>query len=206
MNKQNFYLKKVLFLRKCLWTRGLQLWRPGKKYSFRLSVFWIRVRKKCERLYIIQKLYFPKNFHGYIDCGFRNSGEFFAGSKHSLRIGKNSELFSFEKKFHKLFPRTAIAVLPNLKKNFSPLSRKLQKISESPRVFKTSIRKCWSVSVPLDKSKVFLTTLPKTFLQKHRFFLSKTKKDEKPIVQQFFWRYSSVHLDYCFNTPDYFFC
>ena len=32
----------------------------------------------------------------------------------------------------------------------------------------------------------FLTTLPKTFLQKHRFFLSKSKKDEKQIVQQSF--------------------
>ena len=174
----------------------------GKKYSFRLSVFWIRVRKKCERLYIFQKMFFPKNFHGYIDCGFRNSGEIFAGGKHSLRIGKNSELFSFERKFHKLFPRTSIAVLPNLKIFFSPLSRKLQKLSENPRVFKTSNRKCWSVSVPLDKSKVFLTTLPKTFLQKHRLFLSKSKKRRKTICSTKLLTFSPVHLDYCFNTPD----
>ena len=85
------------------------------------------------------------------------------------------------------------------------MCRKFQNIFENPRVFKTFIRKCCSVSVPLDTSKVFLTTLPKTFMQIHRFFLSKSKKDEKPIVQQFFWHYSCVHSDYCFNTPDYFF-
>ena len=107
-----------------------------------------------------------------------------------------------KRKYHKLFPRTSIAVLPTLKKFFPPLSRKLQKLSDNPRVFNTSIRKCWSVSVALDKSKVFLTTLPESFLQKHRLFLSKSKKDEKQIVQQSFWQFSPVHLDYCFTTPD----
>ena len=106
-----------------------------------------------------------------------------------LRIGKKKRIFLFQENFHEPFPRTYNSVLPTLRKSCPQLSRKLQKVSKNPQDFKTSIRKCCSVSVPLDTSKVFLTTLPKTFLHKHRFFLSKSKKHEKPIVQQFFWRF-----------------
>ena len=38
------------------------------------------------------------------------------------------------------------------------------------------------------------------------FFVKVQKKTKKPIAQEFFqWRFSCVHLDYCFDTPDYFF-
>ena len=176
------FFRKNLLLRKCLWTRGLQLCQPGKKFSFRLSVFWIRVRKKCERLYIFQKLFSPKTFTDTQIAGF-------AGSKHWLRIGKKSELFSLEKKFSKTVPADIYCCFANTEKCFPPLSRKLQKLSETPRVFKTSIRKCCSVSVPLDKSKVFLTTLPKTFLQNHTIFLSKSKKTKNQLFNKFFWHF-----------------
>ena len=92
------FIKKITFSQKTPLDARIAVVTTREKIFFRLSVFWIRDRKKCEKLYIFQKLFFPKNFHVYRDCWFRNSGETFAGSKHSLRIGKNSQLFSFEKK------------------------------------------------------------------------------------------------------------
>ena len=185
MNKQFFFKKKILFLWKCLWTCGLQLWQPGKKLSFRLSVFWIRVRKKCERLYIFQKMFFPKNFHGYIDCGFRNSGEIFAGSKHSLRIGKNSELFSFEKKNFINCSRGHLLLFCQPWKRFSAIVPKTSKIIRKSSSFQDFHSEMLICKCSTGKVESFLTTLPKNFLQKHRLFLSKSKKDEKQIVQQF---------------------
>ena len=48
--------------------------------------------------------------------------------------------------------------------------------------------------------------IAKNFPVKTQVFLSKSRKDEKPFVQQwFFRRFSSVHLDCCFDKSDYFF-
>ena len=73
----NFFLKKYFFSENASGRADCSCDNLGKKFSFRLSVFWIRVRKKCERLYIFQNMFFPKNFRGNIDCGFRNSSESF---------------------------------------------------------------------------------------------------------------------------------
>ena len=39
--------------------------------------FLDRRPKKCESLDKFQKMFFSKNFHGYVDCGFRKSGDIF---------------------------------------------------------------------------------------------------------------------------------
>ena len=93
------FFKKILFLWKCLWTRGLQLWQPGKKFSFRLNVFWIRVRRSVKDYTYIRNCFSPKTPTDTLIAGFATQAKIFAGSKHSLWIGKNSEFFSVEKFF-----------------------------------------------------------------------------------------------------------
>ena len=39
--------------------------------------FLDRRPKKCERLDKFQKMFFSKNFHGYLDFGFRKCGDIF---------------------------------------------------------------------------------------------------------------------------------
>ena len=49
--------------------------------------------------------------------------------------------------------------------------------------------------------------IAKNFAVKTQVLLSKSKKRRKTNCSRvFFWRLSCVHLDYCFDTPDYFFC
>ena len=48
-----------------------------EKNFFPTKRFLDQSTKKCEKLFIFQKLFFPKNFHRYIDCGFRKSGRNF---------------------------------------------------------------------------------------------------------------------------------
>ena len=49
--------------------------------------------------------------------------------------------------------------------------------------------------------------IAKNFPVKTQVLLSKSKKRRKTNCSRvFFWPFSCVHLDYCFDTPDYFFC
>ena len=95
-----------------------------------------------------------------------------------------------KKSFHKLFPRISIAVLPTLEKFFHHCPENFKNFFENPPVFKTSIRKNSSISVPLDTSKVFLTTLPKHFPAKTQVSLVKNQKRRKTNCSTvFFWRF-----------------
>ena len=49
-------------------TRGKNL--PTKRFLDQNPV-------KCERLDKFRKIFFSKNFQGYLDCGFRKCGEIF---------------------------------------------------------------------------------------------------------------------------------
>ena len=44
---------------------------------YRPSVFWIKPQRSVEEYKKFQIYFSPKNFHGYLDCGFRKSGENF---------------------------------------------------------------------------------------------------------------------------------
>ena len=115
---------------------------------------------------------------------------------------KKSEFFSFGKKVFINCSRGHLLLFCQVWKIFPPLSPKLQKLSENPRVFKTSIRKCWSVCVPLDKSKVFWQPCQKLPCKNTGFSCQNPKKTKNKLFNKVFWHFSPVHLDYCFNTPD----
>ena len=48
-----------------------------REKKFPTKRFLDQIPKRCGRLYKFQKMFFPKNFHGYVDCDFRKSGKFF---------------------------------------------------------------------------------------------------------------------------------
>ena len=186
------FLEKLLFLKKCLWTRGLQLWQPEKKISFRLSVFWIRVRKKCKvwKIIYISKIVFPQKLPRIHRL---RASQLWQKISLEVNIGseseKKSEFFSFGKKFSYTVPADIYCCFANPGKVFPSLSRKLQKVFENPRVFKTSIRKICSVSVPLDTSKYFWQPCQKLSCKNTGFSCQNPKKTKKQLFNSFFWRF-----------------
>ena len=118
---------------------------------------------------------------------------------------KNSEFFSFEKNFYKVFPRTFIAASPILKK-FSALVPKTSKISRNSQSFqdflsKVLLRECFCGHV-----KSSFDNPAKNFPVKIEVFLVKVQKRRKTNCSRVSFRsLYSLHLDYYFNTPDYFF-
>ena len=122
--------------------------------------------------------------------------------KHRLRVSQLWRKFSLEvnirsesekianfsllkNKLHKLFPRTSIAVLPTLKKVFRHCP---QNFKNYPKILEFSRLRFGNVDLYVFHwtSRKFFDNPAKNFLQKHRFFLSKSKKDERQIVQQSF--------------------
>ena len=186
------FSRKNLLLRKCLWTRGLQLWQAGKKFSFRLSVFWIRVRKKCKvwKIIYISKIVFPQKLPRIHRLRVSQLWQ-----KISLEVNigseseKKSEFFSFGKKFSYTVPADIYCCFANPGKVFPSLSRKLQKVFENPRVFKTSSRKICSVNVPLDTSKYFWQPCQKLSCKNTGFACQNPKKTKNQLLNSFFWRF-----------------
>ena len=117
---------------------------------YRPSVFWIKLHRSVEE-YINFKYNFPENLPRIPRLRVSQIWRKFSlEGKKLLRIGKNSECLSFEKKFSYIVPADIYWCFANPDKIFPPLSQKLQKLSENPEVFKTSFRKCCSLRVPLD--------------------------------------------------------
>ena len=111
--------------------------------------------------------------------------------KFSLEVNIRSQSekranFSLLKKFFINCSRGRLLLFCQPWKSFSILVPKTSKIFRKSSSFQDFHSENLLCKCSTGHVKVFLTTLPKTFLQKHRFFLSKSKKDQKPIVQQFF--------------------
>ena len=118
MSKCNFFQKENYFSSKnsaghadCSWDK---LWNnlPTKRLLDQTS-------KKCGRIWKISNVFFPQKLPRILRLRVSKIWrKFLLEGKKLLRIGKNSECLSFEKKFHILFRRTSIAVLPTLIKLF----------------------------------------------------------------------------------------
>ena len=118
--------------------------------NYRPSVFWIKLHRSVEE-YINFKYNFPENLPRIPRLRVSQIWRKFSQEgKKLLRIRKNSECLYFEKHFSYIVPADIYCCFANPDKTFPPLSRKLQKLSENPEVFKTSFRKCCSLRVPLD--------------------------------------------------------
>ena len=71
-----YFLEKILFLKKMpLDARIAVVATRGKKIH--TKGFFGSKSEKSVKDYINFKNIFPKNFHRYVDCGFRKSGETF---------------------------------------------------------------------------------------------------------------------------------
>ena len=76
MNKYNFFKKKITFPQKMPLDARIAVVTTREK-KLPIKRFLGQNPKKCERLENFQKMFFSKNFHGYLDCGFRKSGDIF---------------------------------------------------------------------------------------------------------------------------------
>ena len=128
---------------------------------------------------------FPQLLHGILRLRVSQIWQSFSPEvRKSLRIGKKAR-FSLYKNFFKLFPWTSFIVLQTLK-NFSALVPKISK----------TIRKSWSFQDFLSEILLWKCSsgqvessfdIPaKNVRAKIQVFLSKSKKDEKTIAQEFF--------------------
>ena len=150
MSKYNFFSeKKFTFPRKMPLDARIAVETNWEKI-YRPSVFWIKLQRSQEE-YIYFKCNFPQNLPRIPRLRVSQIWRKFSleGEK-LLRIRKNSECLSFEKHFSYIVPADIFCCFANRDKTFPPLSRKLQKLSENPEVFKTSFRKCCSLRVPSD--------------------------------------------------------
>ena len=92
-------------------------------------------------------------------------------------------------------------------KCFPPLSRKLRKLYESPEVFKTFFQKCCSEVVYSGHVERSFDNIDKNLPVKIQVFLVKVQRRRKTnFFKSLFWHFSTVHLSYCFDKPDCFFC
>ena len=119
--------------------------------NYRPSAFWIKLQRSVEEYKKFQIYFFPQKLPRIPRLRVSQIWRKFSlEGKKLLRIGKNSECLSLEKKISYIVPADIYCCFANPDKTFPPLSRKLQKLSENPEVFKTSFRKCCSLRVPLD--------------------------------------------------------
>ena len=129
---------------------------------------------------------FPQLLHGILRLRVSQIWQSFSPEvRKSLRIGKKARC-SLYKNFFKLFPWTSFTVLQTLK-NFSALVPKISK----------TIRKSWSFQDFLSEILLWKCSSghvessfdnpAKNVRVKIQVFLSKSKKDEKTIVQEFFF-------------------
>ena len=198
------FQKKLLFPRNASGRADCSCDNPGKKYG--LSVFWIKVRKSVKDYINIKKSFSPKISPDTYNAGFVTLAKIFARSNNRSESEKKRIFLFWKKNFHKLFPRTYIAVLPTLKK-FSAIVPKTSKFIQKSLSFQEFLsemlrRKCSSGNVESSFDN------PATnFPVKMQFFLVKFRKRRKTIFSRvFFWRFSLCTLDYCFDTTDKFFC
>ena len=103
--------------------------------NYRPSVFFIKLQRSVEE-YINFKYNFPQNLPRI--------------SRSCSESGKKANVSLLKKKFSYIVPADIYSCFANPDKTFPPMSRKLQKFSENPEVFKTSFLKCCSLRVPLD--------------------------------------------------------
>ena len=84
-----------------------------------------------------------------------------------------------------------------------PKTSKIIQKSSSFQEFLSEILHCKCSSGHVESS---CDNPAKNFPVKMQFFLVKFRKRRKTNFSRvFFWRFSSVHLDHCFDTPDYLF-
>ena len=121
-----------------------------REKTFRLSVFWIKVQRSVKDYIILKKCFSPNTSTHSQNAGFANLAKVFTTSRKNAQNRKKSEFFSFQKSFSIFCSLGYLLLFCQPWKNFPPLSRKLQKLSERPEVFKTSFEKCCSVSFHLD--------------------------------------------------------
>ena len=106
-----------------------------------------------------------------------------------------------------MFPWTSFAVLPTLK-NFSAIVPKTSKFIRKSWSFQDFLWEMLLCKFSSGHVESSFDNIAKNFPVKTQvFFFSKSKKRRKTNCSSvFFWRFSCVHLDYCFDTPDWFFC
>ena len=98
-NKYNFFFRKKYFSSKNASGRS-DCSCDNSWTNLPTERFLDQNPKRCGRLTNFQKLFCPKNFHGYVDYEFRKSGKIFHYKlENRSESEKNSEIFSFEKKF-----------------------------------------------------------------------------------------------------------
>ena len=119
---------------------------------------------------------------------------------------KKIQFFSFENVFQNCVPSGHLLLFCQPWKMFSAIVPKTSKIIRKSPSFhdflsEMLLRKCFSGHV-----KSSFDNPAKNFPVKIQVFLVKVqKKTENQLFTSIFWSFFSVHLDYCFDTPEYFF-
>ena len=89
---------------------------------------------------------------------------------------------------------------------FSAIVPKISKIIQKSSSFQDFDSEMLICMCSTGQVESFLTTLPKISCKNTGFSCRNPKKTKNKLFNKVFWHFSPVHLDYCFNTPDYFFC
>ena len=197
-----FFCKKYFFSENVSGRADCSCDNPGKNF-FPTKRFLDQSPKKCERLYIFQKLFFPQKLPRIHRLRVSQLWQKFSLEVNNRTESEKRSNFSLLKKiFHKLFPRTSIAVLPSLK-NFSAIVPKTSKIFRKSPSFQDFHSKNLLCKCSTGHVESILDNPAKNFTAKTQVFLVKIQKRRKTNCSTvLFDVFSSVHLDYCFNTPD----
>ena len=190
MNKQNFFLKNSTFSQKKSLDARIAVVTTREKNFFPTKRFLDQSPKKVWKIIYISKIDFPQKLPRIHRLRVSQLWQ-----KISLEVNigseseKKNEFFSFWKKVFINCSHGHILLFCQPWKVFPSLSRKLQKFFENPRVFKTSIRKICSVSVPLDTSKCFWQPCQNFSCKNLGFSFQNPKKTKNQLFNSFFWRF-----------------
>ena len=131
MNKQNFFLKNSTFSQKQSLDAGIAVVTTREKIFFPTKRFMDQSPKKVWKIIYISKNVFPQKLPPIHRLRFSQLWQnFLLEVNIRSQSEKKSEFFSFEKNFHKLFPRTSIAVLPTLEKFFQHCPKNFENFSK----------------------------------------------------------------------------